>query len=162
MSVLPVESVEAQVGASETHSLFWTEVDGRFKEGSGCGASTTNVNSTGSSSQPSMIWLTRRKILEPTRGTPNLAVWRAVMSAEPWTAGGQRPIMRKPVQVLRPALSGAEARRRVWSPGSSGQARLILRTPATLVTERLETASLRNRGYRGGRSNSGLPKYACG
>src|ERR1017187_7238968 len=82
------------------------------------------------------------------------------MSAEPWTAGGQMPIMREPVQVLRPALSGAEARRRVWSPGSSGQARLILKTPATLVTERLETASLRNRGYRGGRSNSGLPKYA--
>ena len=72
---------------------------------------------TGTCSQPLTIWLTWTKTFLAAEGAPNRAVYRLVMSDDPCTAAGQVPRSRKSAHVSRPALTGAEARTMVFSPG---------------------------------------------
>src|SRR5208283_1471955 len=82
------------------------------------------------------------------------------MSAEPATGAGHVPSTRKLLQVCRPALSGAEARTMVFSPGLVGHVSLSAIAPPVLVITRFCGASAGNCGCAGGASTWSWPNWA--
>src|ERR1039458_7190296 len=83
-------------------------------------AGTTAAKVTGALSQPLTIWLTWTNTFMSAAGAPYRVVYRLVMSAEPCTAAGHVPSIRKSVHFSKPWLSGFDARTMVFSPGLVG------------------------------------------
>src|ERR1035441_6810062 len=122
-------------------------------------AGTMAEKVTGRSSHPSMNWLTWMYTFLPAGGAPNRVAYRLVMSAEPCTAPGHMPRIRKSRQVSRPWLTGLQPRMMVLAPGSLGQPSLSAATPPVLVMEKLAGARSGNCGRSGGASTWASPNW---
>src|ERR1022692_3510400 len=99
---------------------------------------------TGRSSHPSMNWLTWMYTFLPAGGAPNRTVYRLVMSAEPCTAPGHRPRIRKSRQVSRPWLTGLEPRTMVFAPGvgRAGHPRIEPRPRSSTARRRIRSLAI--------------------